>query len=84
MNGFIRASLVVLIAALGLSCAKTVSQPIYSSRQETVSQGPPRIQLVETAYDFGKISEDKTFQHTFMVKNTGSGNLAIRNIIPPG
>lgn len=41
------------------------------------SEGFPKIQFYESAYDFGKSSEDKTLEHIFSFKNTGTGNLQI-------
>jgi hypothetical protein len=45
--------------------------------------GPePRAHIKETAFDFGKIFEDRALTHTFMVENTGSAPLRVEDVDP--
>jgi hypothetical protein len=42
----------------------------------------PRAVLTETVHDFGKVFEDKTLTHTFMVKNEGNAPLRVEDVDP--
>jgi hypothetical protein len=42
----------------------------------------PQAQVGETAFDFGKIFEDRVLTHTFVIKNTGSVPLRIEDVDP--
>jgi hypothetical protein len=42
----------------------------------------PRAAVPETAFDFGKITEDRPLTHTFVIKNTGAAPLQIEDVDP--
>ena len=42
----------------------------------------PHAAVPETAFDFGKITEDRPLTHTFVIKNTGSSPLQIEDVDP--
>ena len=42
----------------------------------------PHAELRETAFDFGKIYEDRALTHTFVIKNTGTSTLNYRGCGP--
>jgi hypothetical protein len=42
----------------------------------------PRADVPATAFDFGKITEDRPLTHTFVVKNTGAAPLQIEDVDP--
>jgi hypothetical protein len=42
----------------------------------------PHATLRETAFDFGKIYEDRVLTHTFVVQNTGTSTLRIEDVDP--
>lgn len=44
--------------------------------------GPPNMSVSETSHDFGKISEEQSVSHTFVIHNTGTGPLEIQKVEP--
>ena len=42
----------------------------------------PRAAVPETAFDFGKITEDRPLTHTFVIKNNGAAPLQIEDVDP--
>ena len=42
----------------------------------------PHAAVRETAFDFGKITEDRALTHTFVIKNTGTAPLKIEEVDP--
>jgi len=42
----------------------------------------PHAAVPETAFDFGKITEDRPLTHTFVIKNTGTAPLQIEDVDP--
>jgi hypothetical protein len=44
--------------------------------------GAPQATVGETAFDFGKIYEDRALTHTFVIKNTGTAPLQIEDVDP--
>lgn len=42
----------------------------------------PQAAVPETAFDFGKITEDRPLTHTFVIKNTGTAPLQIEDVDP--
>jgi hypothetical protein len=42
----------------------------------------PVVQVPETSFDFGTMSEDKVFVHKFQIKNVGASELIIKKILP--
>jgi hypothetical protein len=50
-----------------------IEKPIPSVKPE----GSPQIQFDELYHDFGKVFQNKSFEHVFTFKNTGTANLNI-------
>jgi hypothetical protein len=46
------------------------------------TKGEPQLSLPETTHDFGKISEEQSLTHTFVLQNTGTGTLEILEVEP--
>ena len=42
----------------------------------------PKIYVPQIRHDFGKVFEQKTFEHDFVVKNTGKADLIIEKVKP--
>lgn len=51
----------------------------WGQATEKGKNGPPRIQIIPTEYDFGVVSPEKV-RHTFLVKNIGGGTLEIFHV----
>jgi hypothetical protein len=47
-----------------------------------VAAASPHANIPATAFDFGKISEDRPLTHTFVIKNTGTAPLHIEDVDP--
>lgn len=43
---------------------------------------PPKVSVLETAYDFGKVTEDRALTHTFAFKNSGGKSLKVEEVDP--
>jgi len=72
----------VFLFLLVVSCK---SQGNKTEKQEiqTTSSGASAVAQVEVkegSFDFGKLKGGEIVTHTFQIKNTGTGNLLIRNI----
>jgi hypothetical protein len=53
--------------------------------QETATaqtNGTPAVEVSETAFDFGEVTEGNDYIHAFKIRNTGTGVLVIRKIFP--
>ena len=42
----------------------------------------PRIQVSETSFDFGRVTQGSSISHIFWIKNVGADTLYIRDIKP--
>lgn len=58
--------------------------PAASAAQVAVPSvgSAPTIQLEETSHNFGTVSEDLRYAHSFKIRNTGSGMLEIKKVLP--
>jgi hypothetical protein len=45
-------------------------------------EGPANLSVSETTYDCGKVSEEQSVSHTFIIHNTGAGPLVIKGVEP--
>jgi hypothetical protein len=43
-------------------------------------EAKPKVQFLETIYDFGVMNKESAMRHTFIFKNTGSSPLVIERI----
>jgi hypothetical protein len=46
------------------------------------TNGTPVLELSETTFDFGLVSDGNDYIHAFKMRNTGTGVLIIRKILP--
>jgi hypothetical protein len=46
------------------------------------TDGTPTVELSETIFDFGLVGGGSDYVHAFKIRNTGTGILEIRKIIP--
>jgi len=46
------------------------------------TEGKPTVEVPETVFDFGVVREGNDYIHAFKIKNTGTGVLTIRKILP--
>jgi hypothetical protein len=58
----------------------TITCNIIEPSEKNKQSALPKIQLDTTEFDFGKVSEGKIYEHTFSIKNAGSGTLEIKDI----
>lgn len=62
----------------------TATQPAAAAGQaatQPVDQGPPpKLFLVESRHDAGKVRQGEPIRHTFVVKNNGLGQLNIEKV----
>lgn len=73
-SGFYRRSYRVGLSIGLLALLGAVGAPL--------AQAQPRAEVPETVHDFGKVREDMTLSHTFVIKNTGDQNLQIIEVDP--
>ena len=59
---------------------QTSGSPQEAAAAQTA--GPPSVELSETVFDFGRVSVGNDYVHAFKVRNTGTGVLNIRKIMP--
>jgi hypothetical protein len=98
MKNFIVFGLVVLFSLFFLGCAhvpentggtsksqETPKAQTSGAQQEVAvgqTTGPPVVEIPETLFDFGRVSEGNDYVHAFKIVNTGTGVLEIRKILP--
>ncbi|MHC1743729.1 MAG: hypothetical protein AB9873_11945 [Syntrophobacteraceae bacterium] len=60
--------------------------PAVSSRSDVelaeIRGSGPALEVPETEFDFGKVSEDKLLIHDFKVRNVGKSVLKIKKVVP--
>ena len=44
--------------------------------------GPPAVEIPETVFDFGRVGAGPEYLHAFKIRNTGTGVLEIRKVVP--
>ena len=65
-----------------VAAAQTPETPKGAVATQTPTPEAPGAVISETFFDFGKISDGNIYIHDFKVRNTGTGVLVIRKIIP--
>ena len=62
----------------------TVQPTVQTTAASTAApqDGKPAMVLSETFFDFGLVSEGNDYIHAFKIRNTGTGTLEIRKIMP--
>ncbi len=60
--------------------------PTPTAADATVAAAPadkaPVVQIPETAFDFGTVTDDKDLVHKFSIKNVGKSELKIKKVMP--
>lgn len=86
MKNLLSFELVALFFLVLLSCVHTPeSQAGTAKPQETATTQttePPQVELSETVFDFGIVRVGNDYVHAFKIRNTGTGVLVIRKILP--
>jgi len=77
----------ILVACLHAAFAFAADPPAGTApAQEPVSlasvQDGPSLQLSEASFDFGEMSESKSYVHDFKIKNAGTAELQIKKVTP--
>ena len=64
--------------------AATAQTNVKPAQQIATAQtnGTPAVELSETIFDFGLVNEGIDYLHAFKIRNTGTGVLEIRKILP--
>jgi hypothetical protein len=63
-----------------IATAQTNRTPQETATAQT--NGTPAVELSETTFDFGVVKEGNDYLHAFEIRNTGTGVLVIRKILP--
>ena len=83
-NGIIAAFLWIFLVPLG--CAHTKETGKETPKPEialaAVSTGPPVVEIPETFFDFGNVTDGNDYVHAFVIRNTGTGSLEIKKVLP--
>ncbi|MGA2937883.1 MAG: DUF1573 domain-containing protein [Syntrophobacteraceae bacterium] len=58
------------------------SMPEHQETATAQTNGTPAVEVSETAFDFGEVTEGNDYVHAFKIRNTGTGVLVIKKIIP--
>jgi hypothetical protein len=98
MKNLLTFGLAVWLFLVPLGCAHTpdssgsmpkhqeiaTAQPAQPAQppQASGTNGTPAVQLSETSFDFGVVSEGNDYLHAFKIRNTGTGVLEIKKIVP--
>jgi hypothetical protein len=73
---------IMLALLLGLVLTAIGGAQEKTGDPSQASGGEPTALIENMRHDFGQIYEQKSFKHTFKVKNTGSGDLNIEQVKP--
>ncbi len=77
----VRFIFVVLFALALVNCTQAFAQAPAGSSQELGSQGGPLAEVPERLYDFGDLTRNDFYVHSFVVKNIGTAPLEIKKVI---
>ncbi len=89
MKNLLTFGLAVWLFLVPLGCAHSpdsagsmTKQQENAAAQPSGTTGTPAVQLSETAFDFGVVGEGSVYVHAFKIRNTGTGVLEIKKIVP--
>ncbi len=86
MKNFLTLGFVVWFFLVPLGCAHTSDNSAGIPKQQEIAaaqtNGTPAVELSETIFDFGLVSEGNDYVHAFKIRNTGTGVLEIRKVVP--
>ena len=85
MKNLLTSGLVVCFFLVPAGYAHTAnsagSMPEHQDTASAQTNGTPAVEVSETAFDFGEVTEGNDYVHAFKIRNTGTGVLVIRKII---
>jgi len=86
MKNSLTLGLAVWFFLVPLGCAHTpdnsAGMPEHKDNAAAQTNGTPTVEVPETVFDFGVVREGNDYLHAFNIKNTGTGALEIRKILP--
>lgn len=86
MKKLIVFGLAVVFFVVPLGCGLIANAQATTPEQQGVApastEGSPTLEISETFFDFGRMSEGNDYIHAFKLKNTGTSALVIRKILP--
>ncbi|MGC9967138.1 MAG: hypothetical protein ABSE08_17200 [Syntrophobacteraceae bacterium] len=62
--------------------AQTNVAPAQQVAPVAQPNGTPSVELSETVFDFGLVSDGTDYLHAFKIRNVGTGDLVIKKILP--
>jgi len=69
-----------------LGCAHTQETGNETPKPEialaSVSTGTPVVEIPETFFDFGNVTDGNEYVHAFAIWNRGTGSLEIKKVLP--
>ena len=71
-----------LWAQEGMIKATVKPKPVENTQEQSTEQNQPSISFDSITHDAGEVFEGETVTHTFIVKNTGTAELAIKGVKP--
>lgn len=80
MRHFLKAFLCLLIGCSWIPLAHAAESPASSGA--TAAKAAPAIEIPEASYNFGAVQQGQTIEHDFVVKNTGTAPLHIKQVRP--
>lgn len=84
MKNLLTFGIVVCFFLVPFGCAHAAESPgsVPEHHEAAAAQttGTPTVELSETTFDFGLVSEGHDYLHAFKIRNTGTGVLEIRKI----
>jgi hypothetical protein len=86
MKNLLTFGLAVCFFLVPLGCAHAAetpgSMPEHQEGATAQTTGTPTVEVPETVFDFGLVSDGNDYVHAFKIRNTGTGVLVIRKILP--
>ncbi len=71
---------IAVVSALALSCGFARAQEGEKGANNGSTAKGPKIQFVETSYDFGTVAQGAAVKHVFKFKNVGTDTLKIEQV----
>jgi hypothetical protein len=76
----------VLLLIVPIGCAHTTetadSKPKPEVAASVATNGTPAVEIPETIFDFGEVKDGNDYVHAFIIRNTGTGVLEIKKVLP--
>jgi hypothetical protein len=86
MKNLLTFGLVVCFFLVPFCCVHAAESPGSTPAQKEAATAQtavtPTAEVPETVFDFGLVSDGNDYVHAFKVRNTGTGVLVIRKILP--